>query len=269
MTKWRIYQYYLIIAVVSLIALVFLPMCGSTIGLEWNIPNTIAGWIVYVMSKLLVATINILIFHCFVQQGKLNVRDNKLYKEANEIMLLVSKDQEDLPKHPNELIGKLYRSKGITIFLTTLCAAIGLTQAVLTFDLLVMGTYLVTIVLGIIFGIFTMNEVEGIWTEDYWKYAQKVKADSEMFEELKAAEELKKQQKLEKDRLEEQKRLELIRAEEEKRIAEEEAKKREEERLACLWQKFLSENSLSVSQEGNVSETLLPEPLPLVQTTTL
>lgn len=259
MAKWRIYQYYLIIAVVSLIALVFLPMCGSTIGLAWNIPNTVAGWIVYVMSKLLVATINILIFHCFVQQGKLNVKDNQLYKEANEIMLLVSKDQELIPKHPNELIGKLYRSKGITIFITTLGAAIGLTQAVLTFDLLVMGTYLVTIVLGIIFGIFTMNEVESIWTEDYWKYAQKVKSDNEQYEQLRLEKELEQQKKLEEDRIKQQQLAELQRAEEEKqrlrREAEEAFKRKQEQEFEIFMASYTA---------GKGEESISPEPLPEV-----
>lgn len=37
---------YIVIGIVSLIALVFLPMLGSTVGLGWNIPNTTVGWVV-------------------------------------------------------------------------------------------------------------------------------------------------------------------------------------------------------------------------------
>lgn len=256
--QWKIYQYYAIIAVISLIALVFLPMVGSSVGLAWNLPNTIVGWVVYVMSKLLVATINILIFHCFVQQGKLNIRDNPLYLEANEIMLVISSDESLEPKSPQELIARLYRGKGITIFFTTLLAAVGLTQAVLTFDWITMGTYFVTIVLGIIFGIFTMNDVEIIWTEEYWKYAQRVKqtnADA-ILKLARAKEEEELRQKAEAEEL-------LRKQEEEKRLAEERAKRAAAEEAfrkhqEAEFQKFLA------SYEAAPTE-LAPEPLPVCQ----
>ena len=39
-------MYYIIIAVISFISVVFLPMLGSTLGLGWKIPDTTAGWVV-------------------------------------------------------------------------------------------------------------------------------------------------------------------------------------------------------------------------------
>lgn len=74
--------YYIVIAILSLLALTFLPLLGTTVGLELNIPTTTAGWIVYVVTKLIVCVLNMMIFHSFVKQAKINVRNNKNYKEA-------------------------------------------------------------------------------------------------------------------------------------------------------------------------------------------
>ena len=64
--------YYIVIAILSLLALTFLPLLGSTVGLALNIPTTIAGWIVYVVTKLIVCVLNMMIFHSFVKQAKIN-----------------------------------------------------------------------------------------------------------------------------------------------------------------------------------------------------
>ena len=188
--KWKTIQYYAIIGVISLIALFFLPMIGSEAGLEWNIPTTTVGWIVYIVSKLLVATINILIFHCFVQQGKVNIRNHPKYIEANEILVNV-KLKEDCPRSPAEYNHTIYGKKSVAIFVTTLLSAIGLTQAVLTFDWISMLTYFFTILMGLVFGIIQMNDTEQYWTEEYWRYAKKIEKD--MAEEQARAEEAAKE----------------------------------------------------------------------------
>jgi hypothetical protein len=65
--KWKQYQNYAIIAVASIIALLFIPMLGTEVGIAWVLPTTVAGWVVYITTKALVAGLNVLIFHCFVQ----------------------------------------------------------------------------------------------------------------------------------------------------------------------------------------------------------
>lgn len=66
--EWfSLYSNYVIIATVSLIALLVIPFLGSVLGLGWNLPNTMAGWIVFIATKLCVALINLVIFHSFVQ----------------------------------------------------------------------------------------------------------------------------------------------------------------------------------------------------------
>ena len=177
--RWKQWQYYVIIGVVSLVALLFLPMIGSEAELNWKLPNTTVGWIVYVFSKLLVAVLNILIFHCFILQGKLNIESNEKYIEANKILEVVYDLKELAPKSPSEWKRNAYKKKGVTIFITSMLSAIGLTQAVLSFDWLSMLTYLFTVLMGIIFGILQMNATEVYWTTEYPQYAQRVKKQSE------------------------------------------------------------------------------------------
>lgn len=172
---WKRYQYYCIISVISFIALFFLPMIGSDAGLGWKLPDTPSGWIVYVTSKLLVAVVNILIFHCFILQGRANVRQDPRYIEALEILDALAEAHPAAPRSPEEWHRGVYGKKGGSIFVTSILSAFGLTQAVLTFDELAMLTYLFTIVMGVIFGILQMNEEEAYWTDEFLRYAKNTK----------------------------------------------------------------------------------------------
>lgn len=172
-------QYYAIIGVISFIAVFFLPMIGSTAGLSWNIPTSLAGWVVYIVGKIIIAVINILIFYCFMEQAKVNIRENKNYKEANDILLIEIKKKELEPRSPQKWQSSEYRKKGIAIFTTSILSAVGLTQAILTFDWVSMLTYIFIIIMGIIFGIIQMNKAEDYWTNEYWQYAQLIKSNKE------------------------------------------------------------------------------------------
>lgn len=180
--KWKQWQYYLIIGIISAVALFFLPMIGSEAGLAWNIPTTTVGWIVYITSKLLVATINIMIFHCFILQAKINIQDDAKYIEAVSILDDISDCDTESFRSPGEYFRSAYGKKGVTIFVTSILSAVGLTQAVLTFDLVSMLTYFFTILMGVIFGILQMNQTETYWTSEYLRYARKTKEAMELAE---------------------------------------------------------------------------------------
>lgn len=181
MDKFRQWLYYFIIGFVSLISLFFLPMLGSTAGLSWNIPNTPVGWVVWVVTKLIVAILNIIVFHCFMLQAKVNIADNEKYKKANEI-LLAAKKKERLPRSPERWTSKQYFTKGVSIFLFSVLSAVALTQAILTFDWVSMLTYLFTIIFGIIFGVLQMKAAEAYWTGEYYEYALMIEKESELSE---------------------------------------------------------------------------------------
>lgn len=179
MEKIKQWMYYIVIGIVSLIALCFLPMVGSTVGLGWNLPNTVVGWLVWILVKAVVAALNVTIFHCFMLQAKINIADNTYYKEARDILRLIE-DKEFIPRSPAEWTKKQYGQKGVTIFITTGLSTIALTQAVLSFDWISMLSYLFTIIMGLIFGIFQMKTAEEYWTNEFWQYAQKTKKDMDL-----------------------------------------------------------------------------------------
>lgn len=199
MDKFRQYKNYGIIAILSIFCLFFLPFTGSVVGLGFVLPTTAAGWFVFITTKLIIGGVNILILYCFCEQGKFNVRNEPRYVQAREILLKESNSKELLPKSPAQHSREVYGKKGITIFLTTILGTLALTQAVLTFDAIVMLTYLFTIIMGIVFGVIQMGYEEIYWTEDYYKYAVLVRDKRTKEEEEERTNNLLKKEKGEKE----------------------------------------------------------------------
>lgn len=172
--------YYIIIAIISFITVAFLPMVGSTVGLEWNLPDTTVGWIVWAITRLVISIINVLLFYSFMEQAKLNVKDNERYKEANEI-LLKSKKKEHEPKSPGKWQAEQYGKKATKIFLGSAMSVVAFGQAILSYDWVSMLSYLFTLAMGLIFGVMQMKKAETYWTTEYYAYALK-KQESELEE---------------------------------------------------------------------------------------
>lgn len=164
-------QNYFIIAILSAILVFFIPMCGSVAGLGWRFPDTVGGWVVYVTTKLAVCGINLLIFHHFVKQAKINIAENPNYIEAVKMLMLL--EPETAPRAPKDFFAKQYLSKGASLVITTLLSTVCITQAILTFDYISMITHVITVVFGIIFGIMVMREDEEYWTNEFLFYAKK------------------------------------------------------------------------------------------------
>ena len=172
--KWTQYLYYGIIFVVSLISLIFLPMIGSEADMGFNFPTTSAGWFVYIVSQLIVAVINVLIFHSFICQSKLNIKDDPNYKKAVEILRL-NKEKTYIPRSVAQFNKREYLTKGITIFLSSILAVFAIGEAILTYDYMKALTYVFTILMGVIFGIIEMKKYEEYYTGEYLDYALMVK----------------------------------------------------------------------------------------------
>lgn len=163
---------YIIIGVVSLIMLGFIPLIGSQVGLEWKVPTTTAGWIVWSISKLSTAIFNILILHCFIQQGKLNVRDDPMYVKANEILHNADKGLFKKPRSPKEYFKQVYGKKGTMLFFSTCIGLVGFSQALITFELTEFISQLIVVIMGVIFGLLQMKSTEAFWTTEYYEYAK-------------------------------------------------------------------------------------------------
>ena len=208
-------MYYIIIAVISLISVVFLPMVGTTLGLGWKLPDTTAGWVVWGVSRAIVATINVLLFHSFMEQAKLNIKDNEHYKEAREILVKVKK-KEHKPKSPAQWNAAQYGKKGTTIFLSSAMSVVAIGQAVLSYEWATALAYLFTLGMGIIFGIMQMKKAETYWTTEYYEYALMRKR---MEEEQQIAEQSEQTQKTEENAV-----IEQINKEEQEECSQSETK---------------------------------------------
>ena len=174
---WKLYQNYIIIAILSCISIFFLPMLGSEIDIGFKLPNTIAGWIVYIITKISIIGINITLMDQFVKQAKVNIRNDKRFLEADEYFN--SEESDEYLPTPREFLGRIYKNKMISTTIFSILGIFGLTQAILVFDWVSMLTYLFTIVIGIVFGWITMNEVEIYWTDTYYKLYKRAKKERE------------------------------------------------------------------------------------------
>lgn len=171
--KIQDYLYYIMIGIVSLCAMFVIPCLGSSVGMEWNFPNTIPGWIVFVSSKLTVALVNILIFHGFIKQARINVRDNPAYLLAMQILNEIGRHTY-IPRSIAEINRKEYGSKMTTIAITSLFSAFSFSQAILSFDITSLISYAITVVFGIIFGLLEMKKYEDYYTHEFVDYAKYV-----------------------------------------------------------------------------------------------
>lgn len=178
------YNNYIIIATVSIVALVFIPFLGSVLGLGWTLPDTATGWVVFIATKILVAVINLVIFHSFIQQAKLNSKDNPNFLKAEELMAVYA-DDTIIPLSPQQFLGREYGRKGVAIFITSCLSAFALTQAVLTFDVATFISYVITIIFGLIFGVLEMKKTEEFWCITYLSYAKYYIAKRENEEKAK------------------------------------------------------------------------------------
>lgn len=177
--KIESYKYYVVIAILSIIVIFFVPFLSSELGMALVLPNTAIGWTIYILTKALIVAINMTIFYSFMEQAKINVKDHPKYIEANNILDKYFKDIKPTPIGPEEWTKKQYRGKGISLAVTTLLSAIALTNAVLAFDVIVMLTYLFTILMGVIFGFIQMGTAENYWTGEYWEYAIYIRDQNE------------------------------------------------------------------------------------------
>lgn len=172
------YVYYVLITVLSLICLFFLPMLGSTAGLSFSLPTTTVGWVIWVASNISSAILNVLMFHLFIKQAKLNIRDNEAYKKANSRLQQRDDTKIALPLSPSEWHSKQYKKKGISLFVFTILGTISFGQAILVFDLVKFLTQLITLAMGVVFGIIQMKTTEDYWTIEFPEYVDYIETKS-------------------------------------------------------------------------------------------
>lgn len=178
------YLYYVIIGIFTFIVLVFMPMLGSSIDGGLQLPKGKGAWVMFVITRVFIAVTNIIIFYSFMQQAKLNVRNNKEYIEANEILLRVKNKREKKPMSPKKWESSQYLKKGTTIALGTVFALFSLSQAILTYKYTDLISYVVLIFSATVFGVFQMKKAEVYWTTEYYRYAKMIEEENKPVEEI-------------------------------------------------------------------------------------
>ena len=82
-----------------------MPLIGSEVNLALAFPNTVGGWIVYVGANLISAVGNMLIFFSFMEQAKINIKDNEHFQKADKLLLdlaIRKEKKEKLPRSPKQ-----------------------------------------------------------------------------------------------------------------------------------------------------------------------
>ena len=178
------YLYYVIIGIFTFIVLVFMPMLGSSLDGGLKLPEGKGAWIMFVITRVFIAITNIIIFYSFMQQAKLNVRNNEYYKAANEILLKTKNAKEKKPMSPKKWEASQYLKKGTTIALGTVFALFSLSQAILTYKYTDLISYVILIFSATVFGIFQMKKAEIYWTTEYYRYAKMIEEENKPVEEI-------------------------------------------------------------------------------------
>lgn len=180
----RQYLYYVIIGIFTFIVLVFMPMLGSSIDGGLKLPQGKGAWVMFVITRVFIAVTNIIIFYSFMQQAKLNVRNNKEYIEANKILLRVKNKRERKPMSPKKWEASQYLKKGTTLAIGTVFALFSLSQAILTYKYTDLISYVLLIFSATVFGIFQMKKAEIYWTTEYYRYAKMIEEENKPVEEI-------------------------------------------------------------------------------------
>lgn len=174
-TKLNQILYYIIIGVISICAVVVVPLISSDMNAGFNFPDTTLGWILYVGSGAFVATINMVIFYSFQQQAKINIsKDEKKLEADNILFKLALKHPQKVkkPRSPRRYNTQAYGVKGTTTFITSFLASLVFVQAVIRFDFISMIVYALTMLFGLVLGFINMKNAENYWTIEYYEYAK-------------------------------------------------------------------------------------------------
>ena len=171
------YKNYGIIIVLTLVTVTVFPLLGTTVGMEANYPNTVAGWIVWSVIKIALCVDNVFIFQAFVDQAELNVQYETRYIEAREIVRKYRIGKYN-PMSPEERRKKMF-SKKIVITVLTSLISIALTEAILRYNFADLIAYTISMLMAIVFGILSMADQEKYWVEEFYDYAINIRDEEE------------------------------------------------------------------------------------------
>lgn len=186
----KLYIYYILIGVISAVSIIVFPIIGAgnaAIDITTTFPHSVSGWTLWTIVRIMIIVLNILIFSNFLQQAKINVKDNENYKEAINI-LLKNKNKEYCPRSPEAYMRSMYLTRGLGLVVSSVLSLFAIGNAILNYDYMLLIATVFTIIMSIIFGIMTMKKVELYYTTEFYDYAKNVelqKASKEAQNDIK------------------------------------------------------------------------------------
>ena len=168
------YIYYILIGVISAVSIIVFPIIGAgnaDIDITTTFPNSTNGWVLWSIVRIMIIVLNILIFSNFLQQAKINVKDNKNYKEAINI-LLENRSKEYSPRSPENYMKSMYLTRGLGLIISSVLSLFAIGNAILNYDYMLLIATVFTIIMSVIFGIMTMKKVELYYTTEFYDYAK-------------------------------------------------------------------------------------------------
>ena len=152
--------YYVMIGLVSLLLLFVIPLFSGALYGDFTayFPETMEGWIVWLVLRISSAVGNMALFILFKLQAKKNILGNANYQEACDILdtLAARAAKVRRPRSPWRMNFDDYIVKGASLVVMTLVSTITITALVISFDIISFISMIVTVVLGILFGWTTM-----------------------------------------------------------------------------------------------------------------
>lgn len=166
----KLYTYYILIAILSLLSVIVFPILNSTADISDTFPKDPTGWVMYCLIRVLVVVMNMLIFTNFLQQSKLNVKDEVNYKRANQI-LGRCKPKDYHPRSPKQYLTKEYTVKGAFLVVGTVASLFVIGNAIINYDYMLLIATVFSVIISIVFGIMTMRKAEIYYVSEYLDYA--------------------------------------------------------------------------------------------------
>lgn len=173
--------YYIVIAVLSVLTLCVFPFLGSSISASIQFPTTKSGWVIWGVTKGSICLINMIIFHSFVKQGKLNIKDDPVYLQALAILNSIKPKKTDKrAPSPAKYHASVYTKRGLSLVVTSFLSLLVFGEAILRLDYVALISYFITLVIGIVFGILQMKDEEYYWTKTFLTYAKQQKQEDNL-----------------------------------------------------------------------------------------
>lgn len=159
--------------IISMIAMVLVPLLGSYVSGETQFPQTIPQWILYFTCAIAVSICSLMIYLALHNQGKMNVREEPEYLQAKELHLKNFKrmnGKEIIPVDPFLWEKKQKTRKGILQTIGIFMGLLGFGLGALCWNNSQFISSTISIIFAFAFGLVHMGDVERMFTEGWLEY---------------------------------------------------------------------------------------------------